>query len=203
MTTQQVVVIHGADAFNSYDEYLTHLRTTPLSLERDLVRRWKANLPLDLGETYEVIAPTMPNKQNAKYTEWEIWFSRHTPFLKDGVVLVGHSMGGIFLAKYLSEQVLPVKVRATFLVAAPYSVTTEPLGDFVLSPPLTAFAKQAGALYLYYSSDDPIVPFSELAKYQQALPEATTRTFTDRGHFRQEHLPELVADLTSLAPHVQ
>lgn len=195
---QQVVVIHGGDTFASYRDYIAHLKTAPINLERDAVKRWKANLPEDLGDAYEVIALTMPNKQNAKYKEWKIWFTRHLPLLRDGVIFVGHSLGGIFLAKYLSENVCPVKVRATFIVAAPHGSTDkEPLGDFVISHPLSTLAKQGGALYLYHSEDDPTVSFSTLAVYQEALPEATVRTFADRGHFRDQHLPELVADITA------
>ncbi len=40
---------------------------------------------------------------------------------------------------------------------------------------------------------------SELAKYQAALPAATARTFSDRGHFNQPAFPELVADIKNLS----
>ena len=198
---KQVLVIHGAATFLTYEDFLQFLRTTgEVNPAYNKAKRWKSSLPEALGDAYEVIAPSMPNKQNAKYEEWKIWFERHIPYLTDGVLLVGHSMGGIFLAKYLSENTFARKVGGTFLVAAPYdSVEKEPLGDFALSQPLDSFAAQGGPIHLYHSADDPIVDFAELAKYQKALPSAKVTTFTDRGHFDQETFPEIVADIKALA----
>ncbi len=62
----------------------------------------------------------MPNKTNAQFEEWKIWFEKFIPFLNDGVILVGHSLGGVFLAKYLSENKFPKKIGGVFLVSAVY-----------------------------------------------------------------------------------
>ncbi|HWU24138.1 MAG TPA: hypothetical protein VN086_00060, partial [Candidatus Paceibacterota bacterium] len=107
---------------------------------------------------------------------------------------------GIFLAKYLEEGSMPMKIKATFLIAAPHSETEEgeSLADFVLPERLDRFAAQAGKLFLYHSEDDDVVPFGELAKYQAQLPNATIRTFSDRGHFLGPELPELTADIRAL-----
>jgi predicted alpha/beta hydrolase family esterase len=74
----------------------------------------------------------MPNTMNAKYGEWKVWFEKyfshihgiehhasakttleriaekkeHEKDLKK-LVLVGHSLGAIFLMKYLSESGFP------------------------------------------------------------------------------------------------
>lgn len=144
----------------------------------------------------------MPNKQNAKYEEWKIWFEKIIPFLEDGAILIGHSLGGVFLARYLSESVFPKKIAATMLVAAPYFEGRLRDGtrgeDFVAPDSLESFARQGGEIFLYHSEDDPVVPFSELAKYQAALPSATARVFKDRKHFNQPDFPELVADIQNL-----
>ena len=50
-------------------------------------------------------------RTNARYEEWKIWFERMIPFLNDNVILVGHSLGGIFFVKYLSENLLPIKSK--------------------------------------------------------------------------------------------
>lgn len=122
---KQLLVIHGGDAFETYDDYLKYLKTREISLERLKSNGWKKNLSDILGEEYDVLLPQMPNSQNARYLEWKIWFERLIPLLNETVVLVGHSLGGIFLAKYLSENDFPKQVKATFLIAAPYNTATQ------------------------------------------------------------------------------
>ena len=198
--SQQIFVIHGGDAYSNYEEYLEALRSKRVSLERLRSQDWKANLPKALGSDFDILLPRMPNGQNAKYLEWKIYFEKLVSLMESGVVLIGHSLGGIFLAKYLSEETLPIQVRATLLVAAPFNTPEiHPLADFVLSADLGMFAEQGGDITLYHSSDDQIVPFSNLNDYRRALPNARFVTFTDRGHFNAAEFPELVADLQALS----
>lgn len=195
---KQVFVIHGGEAFNTYDEYLSYLKNVPIEIgERP--KDWKSNLGENLGADFEVLAPRMPSPQNAKYIEWKIWFERHIEFLKNDVILVGHSLGGIFLTKYLSENDLPTKVAALLLVAAPYNTAYEhPLADFILKNDLQNLAKQCETIVLYHSKDDIIVPFSNALSYMKDIPTAKLVTLEDRGHFNQEQFPEIVADIKAL-----
>lgn len=199
MKTQQIIVIHGGDAFPSYEDYLLFLKSWEIDFERYRKgsESWKRSLGDRLGEGFEVITPDMPNKMNARYEEWKIWFDKFIPFLRDGVVFVGHSLGGTFLARYLSEEEIPVKIGAVLLVAAPYDEegSDESLGDFVLPDALRALQNLGGRVFLYHSTDDPVVPFGNLAKYREELPEAVARSFRDREHFNQEEFPELVEDI--------
>jgi predicted alpha/beta hydrolase family esterase len=193
---KQVIVIHGGDTFDSYEDYLAYLTDWEVSKEMLTSKGWKSTLQSMLGEGYEVLKPTMPNEFNCKYVEWKIWFEKFTPFFIDEVILVGHSLGGIFLAKYLAENILPKKITALFLIAAPFDdVDTTSLADFVLPDSLELITKQVDTIYLYQSEDDPIVPFSELAKYQLKLPGVHIKIFKDKGHFNQETFPELVESI--------
>ncbi|MEK7607523.1 MAG: alpha/beta hydrolase, partial [Patescibacteria group bacterium] len=136
---------------------------------------------------------------NAKYIEWKIWFDKIVPFIENGVIFIGHSLGGIFLAKYLSENKFPKKIRATMLVTAPHSEKFEhSVADFVLPKKLKQFEKQGGEIFLYYSQDDQVVPFSNMKSYQKDLPKAHTQIFKDRGHFRQEEFPEIIEQIKKL-----
>lgn len=202
---RQVFVIHGGTSvYERYEDFLEQLRIKPIQIERyKSFRDWKSRLQDTLGTEYEVISPGMPNKDSARYDEWKIWFERFIPFMQEGVVLVGHSLGGIFLAKYLAENAFPKKISATFLVAAPYesggsSRWKRKMGEFALPSSLEQLAQQGGTIHLYHSTDDQVVSFGELEKYRAALPAATVRTFEDRGHFNLEELPELVADIKNL-----
>jgi len=197
---KQIVVIHGGDTFDTYNEYLSFLKDFELDWEQLKIKKWKDNLGGQLGPDFEIITPLMPNKLNAKYLEWEIWFSKLIPFLDAEIVLVGHSLGGIFLVKYLSENILPLKIRGVFLVAAPYDDKNADysLADFNLSKDLKNLQLQTDALFIFHSQDDPVVPFADLEKYKLALPRANVVTFADRGHFNQAEFPELVHEIKKI-----
>lgn len=197
---KQVVILHGGSTFNSYRDYLTDLKGKKLDLERLTQRRWRDNIAQKLGDGFEVLTPTMPNSNNAKYLEWKIWFKKIKPFLRNDVVFVGHSLGGIFLAKYLSENKFSKKIMATFLIAAPFDDTggENSLADFSLPKDLGRFEKHGGSIFLYYSADDFVVPLQHLEKYKNALPGAKTVIFHNRGHFNQESFSELVKALRSI-----
>ncbi|MES2216355.1 MAG: alpha/beta fold hydrolase [Patescibacteria group bacterium] len=197
---QQIIAIHGGDTFETYEEYLLHLKNYSFTLSGLTTRKWRERLDEFLGSEYEVLQPKMPNKNNAKYSEWKIWFEKLIPFTNDGVILLGHSMGGIFLAKYLSENKFPKKIKATLLVAPPFDTAdaTYSIGDFALQTTLKDFALQSEKIILYFSKDDDVVPFKDLGKYQKALPSATAKIFEDRGHFSQTEFPEIVEDIKSL-----
>ncbi len=197
---KQVVVIHGGDTFSTYKKYISFLRNYKLDIKRLRQKGWKGGLGEKLGRGFEVIAPKMPNAGNARYLEWRIWFKKFLPHTKNGAVLVGHSLGGIFLAKYLSENKFPKKIKGVFLVAAPFDEKDcrEPLGTFRLRKSLKRLEKQGGDIFLYYSKDDRVVPFADVGKYIKALPHARTRVFKNRGHFSQEKFPEIVKDIKNL-----
>lgn len=195
---QQVVLIHGGDSFLTYKEYVRFLRSikiTRASLRPQ--RGWKANLADDLGRGWEVLQPTMPNKMNARYAEWKIWFEKYRPFIRSQAIFVGHSMGGIFLAKYLSEHRWPKKIKAVLFVAPPHN-RTEGVGDFRLRRPLAKIANQVPTIIVFHSVDDPIVPYREMSAYVKAIPNIETYSFKNRGHFTQPHFPELVRVLKTI-----
>ncbi len=195
---KQVVVVHGGDSFSSYGEYRRVLKNWKISLA-DLQPRndWKANLQNDLGRSWQVIRPTMPNKRNAQYAEWSVWFNKCRPFIRPGAILIGHSLGGIFLAKYLSEHPWPKNTAALILVAAPHNHTSD-IGNFRLLRPLRRLSQRVKKVYLYHSEDDRVVPVSEIESYAKAIPGAIIRRFKHRGHFSQAHFPELVHLLKTL-----
>jgi predicted alpha/beta hydrolase family esterase len=193
---QQIFIIHGGNAFDSYENYLAALKSKEVTLDRLRSSDWKEGLGQRLGPEFEVFTPHMPNKQNAKYLEWKIYFEKLIPLMRSDVILVGHSLGGIFLAKYLSENAVNLSIKATFLIAAPFNrPDLRPLADFVLGADLALFAKQSGEIVCYHSKDDTIVPYASVECYAQALPQARIRSFDGRGHFNDPDLPELEDEL--------
>lgn len=193
---KQIIIIHGGDTFATQEDYLNFLRNFEINIERYMIDKddWKPWIRNMLQENWEVITPNMPNKINAKYDEWKLWFEKFIPFLKDNITLIGHSLGGIFLAKYLSENKFLKKIDRVMLVSAPYDKDSE--GYPVLSFSLPAILSlQTDKVFLYHSKDDPVVPFQALDQYQKLLPNAIVRVFEDRKHINQEKFPELLEDI--------
>lgn len=197
---RQIICIHGGETHGSYEEYLDMLRGFTIDLAPEK-KRWRTSLPQVLEGEYNVILPVMPDKYNARYEAWEIWFDKYVPFLEEGCICIGHSLGGIFLARYLALHTLPIRLSALYLVAAPYFTEETPRnGGFTLTPELLLRVGEAHPVVLVHSKDDPIVPFEDMERYKYALLQARTMEFDDRGHFLQEEFPELVSDIRSL-PH--
>ncbi len=196
---QQILVLHGGDAYDTYDEYLQSLRANNITLEKIRSKGWKAHLQEELGEHFDVIFPKMPNAQNARYLEWKLWFDTIAPLLDDDLIIIGHSLGGIFIIKYLSENEFPKKVKAVLLVGTPYNTPTRhPLVDFVITTPLKSFIAQAGKIIIYHSRDDAVVPFNNAKHFHKEMPDAVLRIFKDKGHFNLEFFPEIVKEIKSI-----
>ena len=197
---KQVILIHGGSTFDSYKDYLAFLNNLKIDLNRYNRTKWSDSLRQELGNKFDVLLPKMPNPMNAKYDEWKILFKKIALLLNNHVILIGHSLGGIFLAKYLSENRFPKKILATLLVSVPYSDEgmEESLGDFVLPKSLNKLNNQGGKIFLYHSKDDVVVPYTHLEKYKKVLSGAIIREFKKRGHFNQPKFPELVKDIKNL-----
>jgi len=189
---KQIVVVGGGDSFRSKKEFLDFLENFEVTIGYFRPRRdWKSFLQERLGDDYDVLVPAMPNKQNARFAEWKLWFEKLLPFVENGATLIGHSLGGMFLVKYLAENDFSKKIGALILIAAPHNRTGE-IGDFVLPASIARVSKLTSKIYLLYSKDDKVVPFAESGIYKKQLPEAELIAFEDRGHFNQLEFPELI-----------
>ena len=194
---KQIIVIHGGETFDTYKQYIADLKSIEVDFEKMMSGGWKNTLGEKLGRGFEIVLPKMPNSFNAKYLEWKIWFEKIAPFFENEVVLIGHSLGGIFLAKYLSENKFPKEIIATFLVAAPYDNKDADysLADFTLKKDLELLQNQSKKLFIYQSKDDDVVSFADFEKYKKALPDASFRKFSNRGHFSQKNFPEIIREI--------
>lgn len=194
MTQQkpQICIIHGGVVFESDEAYQQSLRDLEINYDRLLYApSWKNWLAEQVSD-YDVLMPSMPNKINAKYDDWALYFSKIVPFLRPDAVLIGHSLGGIFLAKYFTENSLAKPFAKLILIAAPYDDET---GESLKGFKLTDVSKLSDAfseIHLLYSTDDPVVPFPENEKYLHDLPDAGIQVFDDKQHFNMPLFPELL-----------
>lgn len=189
---KQVWIIHGGNSFSSNSAFIDTLKDSTIDYERLKPKNhWSRWLASQLNSA-DILTPSFPNPQNAKYQEWKIYFEKLIPFFGDDVRLVGHSLGGMFLAKYLNEAPLPQKINQIVLVAAGYNDgSTEDLGSFEVTSAVNLH-KSGKEIHLFHSKDDFIVPFAELAKFESDLPKATVHILDDSGHFLDSTFPELL-----------
>lgn len=197
---QQVIVIHGGETFDTYEDYLTWLKNRePDDLSSLKQRRWKDSLQETLGNEFDVVRMRMPCSFNANYNEWKIWFEKYISLFDDNVIFVGHSLGGIFLVKYLAENEYPKQIKALLLVAAPFddSNSEYSLATFKLPDDITHVSSQVEHIMIFHSTDDPVVSFED-AKQYQALLKGELISFSDRAHFSTETFPELTEIIRGL-----
>mgnify|MGYP006280676953 CR=1 FL=1 len=190
----QIMLIHGGMTFQNKTDYLEWLKNRSIDIEKD--PSWSGAYLDEALPQCQIIRPRMPLRDDAKYEEWKIFFERHIPLLEDGVILIGTSLGGIFLAKYLSENRFPKKVRSVYLLCPPFddSIPDEDLvGGFELGDDLSMLQQNAERLTLFFSKDDPVVPPNQAEKYRKKLPDAEIIIYESKnGHFRIAEFPELI-----------
>jgi predicted alpha/beta hydrolase family esterase len=144
----------------------------------------------------------MPRESDPDYQNWKPRIGKEVVRLKNGAILVGHSVGGSFLLKYVCEEKIENTVAGIFLIATPYwggdgwryegyEHVTVP-NDFASKLPCRT------PIFLYHSRDDDTVPFAHLTLYRRELPQATIRAFDRRGHQLHNDLSEVAADIKNL-----
>ena len=189
----QIIFIHGGDSFDTNEEFYDFVRSlsyNPYAIERE---KWRDAIKKSLLESHECLMPRFPNAMNVDYVAWSIWFEKVIPFLRDGVVLVGHSMGGGFLLRYLTEHKLSVAISQLHLVAPVIDDVDCPgLGAFgIVIESWTGFLSHIEVVHLWHSSDDTLVPIHHSERLAIKIPSAIFHRFTDRGHFLIPEFPEL------------
>jgi len=191
----QIFIIHGGNTFKTNKDYLLYLKTREIKLEKKL--RWYDDyLDKQLGKKFEIIRPRMPLQDYAKYNDWKIYFERHIPYLKNNIILIGSSLGGIFLAKYLSEHKFPKKILSTYLICPPFEDTLPKdslAGGFKLKPNVSLIEKNSKNLHLLFSKDDDVVPVSHAKKYKNKYKNAEITIYKSKnGHFNISKFPEII-----------
>lgn len=191
----QIVLIHGGMTFKDKKDYLGYLKTRKISIEKKIM--WSDDyLDKKLGKYFEIIRPSMPLKDNAKYNEWKIHFERYFPYLRNNIILVGSSLGGIFLAKYLSENKFPKKILSAYLICPPFDNTIKGedlVGGFKLKSDLSMIEKNSKKINLLFSKDDNTVPVSHAKKYARKIINSRIIIYKSKnGHFKISKFPELI-----------
>lgn len=159
-----------------------------------------ASLTAELGPTYEIRYPRMPNEGDPSYAVWTGALEKQFASLAEGAVLVGHSLGGTFLINALAEHRPRRGFGAIFLIAAPFVGEGGWQSDD-WNPPrdLGGALPKRIPIYLYYGMADDTVPASHAELYARAIPRASLRRLSGRDHQLNNDLSEVAAAIKSLA----
>lgn len=193
---KQVLIIKGGQTFENKEDFYNYLRNIELD-PFNKYQSWVDNITTDLGESYEVIIPLMPNKQSADYEAWKIWFERYLKFIKDKAIIIGFSLGATFILKYLSENDLPKKISQLHLVSTcvvdEISYFSEKLNTFEFDiSKIERIKNMCSDIHIWHSMDDNIVPILNGELVYKYLPNANFHKFMDRGHFNQPAFIEIL-----------
>jgi predicted alpha/beta hydrolase family esterase len=156
-----------------------------------------ASLQKELGAAYDVHYPTMPLDEDADYLDWKAQIAAELAGHPDEVTLVGHSVGGSILLKFLSEEYVGRPIAGLFLIATPH-FGGEGIWNYDVLTLAQDFADKLSSIpriFLYHSRDDEIVPFAHLALYAAKLPQAIIREFDGRGHQFRNDLADIASDI--------
>lgn len=155
------------------------------------------SLQKELGPAYDVHYPRMPLEEEAGYLDWKAQIAAGLASLEDEVILVGHSVGGSILLKFLSEEPAVISIAGLFLIAVPYFGGDQNWNyeELTLSLDFPEKLSSISRIFLYHSRDDEIVPFAHLALYAAKFPQANIREFEGRGHQFRNDMAEIASDI--------
>ncbi|GAB3938846.1 alpha/beta fold hydrolase [Larkinella terrae] len=158
-----------------------------------------AYLKKRLGPRFRVICPEMPDPENPSYESWKVQLDHELLAVENQVILVGHSLGGSVLLKYLFEENLQKTVAGLCIVAAPFWGKKGWKSKEFALPNKPSKRSSLPRIFLFHGSDDEVVPVDHLSYYAEVLPFASVWRLANVGHLFTNGSPELVAAIKKLA----
>lgn len=152
-----------------------------------------------LRKNIHAVTPEMFKGYMPNYEHWSTEFERYD--ITPETILVGHSCGGGFLVRWLSEHP-EVRVGKVVLVA-PWFDPNKTKGEdndffeFDIDPKLVS---RTSGLTVFNSSNDEDAVHVSVDKIMNELPESRVVNFKDHGHFCLDDLggekfPELLEEI--------
>jgi predicted alpha/beta hydrolase family esterase len=154
----------------------------------------------ELGDGWEVRFPIVEEPDAPAYPRWEKLLKKEFARCPDGVFLVGHSIGGSMLLKYLSEHRVAARISALVSVCAPWwGPEGWDVEDFVLAPDFSTRLPDIPEIHFFHAERDPVVSSSHLAQYEKRVPGLKAHSLPRKDHAFAGGLPEVAALLRALA----
>jgi uncharacterized protein len=154
-----------------------------------------------LGKEYKIEYPIMPNPDNPDYEPWAKQLRAEFKQLSGDVILVGHSVGGSVLIKYLTENRVDFNVKALLLCATPFwgiddNWQYEP---FALSTNFADKLQDIEKISIYHSKDDAIVELKHAQKYKKELPSAQLNVLPGNSHAFENGIEQLAKGIEKVS----
>lgn len=183
------LILHGMP---SEEEYFDPNNPTP---SNNHWLPWMRKELFDNGIVAEVL--DFPEPYKPDYEKWKKIFEQHQ--IDQYTILIGHSCGGGFLVRWLSENKIPVGKVA---LVAPWINPKDPrpipgFFDFEID---TELADRTEGISLFVSSDDDKEELETAEFLQEKIKGLKVLKFTDRGHFvfgdmKTNEFPELLNEV--------
>jgi predicted alpha/beta hydrolase family esterase len=193
----QVLILSGGRSFRDREQLLEFYKNYDINKTRG--KAWKHWLTWTLEDSYEFIFPDFPMRDNADYEIHKIILEKYFQKFNDqDLTIVTHSLGTIFIMKYLLENRFVKNIKQLHLVSPIVSNYFQPADDVENTASFTFDYSQVGDLknfceeiHIWHSTDDTMCAYKNAEYLKEKIPSAHLHTFSDRGHFLQSTFWEL------------
>lgn len=150
-----------------------------------------------LVQGYSCQTPEMPDPYKGDFSAWKSIFDAF--LIDDQTSLIGHSCGGGFLLRWLSEN---EKTIDKLILVAPSLDLHKKYGDFLQGPVDPKLQKRIHEIHVLYSDNETVTGVKETVDLiTEMFLESQLHLFTDKKHFRlrdlgTEKFPELLSLLS-------
>ncbi len=157
---------------------------------------WKDDLEEKIFSDFDFIKMQKPMSDCADYEIWKTAYEKTINFLWDNLVLIGHSLGAIFLIKYFCENPNKIKnIKKIFLIATPLNDSeSEVLGSFCVDKTmLQNLEHMQNKIIFFHSIDDEIVDIEDFYEYKKNFIDSEFIELNNYWHFIfNKNFPELL-----------
>jgi pimeloyl-ACP methyl ester carboxylesterase len=158
-----------------------------------------ARLRSELGPTYDIRYPCMPNEEDPNYVTWKETLEHALAALSDGAILVGQSIGGTIMINALAEHAPERALGAIILVAAPFvGEGGWDSGDWKPQRGLGEKLPGGVPIFLFHGLADDTAPPTHADLFARAIPQAQLCLLPNRDHQLNNDLGEIAAVIKSL-----
>lgn len=144
---------------------------------------------------HDVLVPNLPNPEEPNAEAWLNALAEEIGPLTDEDILVGHSLGGAVLLRFLDGAEAHTIPKGAIIIGAPWMIKHEELRSFFpIDFDYDVIMWKASFFTVIHSKDDHVVPFDHAEKYKEMLGARLVATEGD-AHFQGEQYPVILEEV--------